>query len=91
MSMCGGARPSPSFSRRNVSPSPGGPTPSTRRKNEIPTLVEFLLTDAAGATQVVIRESGFDMTPAVRRAEAFRMNKAGWAAQKENLRRYVEG
>ena len=65
--------------------------PKKDYEDEIPTLVEFLLTDVAGATRGVIREAGFDMTPAVRRAEAFRMNKAGWAAQKENLRRYVEG
>jgi hypothetical protein len=34
-------------------------------------------------------ESGFERIPLARRAEAFRMNDGGWAAQLENIERYV--
>jgi uncharacterized protein YndB with AHSA1/START domain len=33
---------------------------------------------------------GFDRVPARRRERAFRMNEGGWAAQAENLEKYVE-
>ena len=64
--------------------------PARDYDDEIPTLVEFLLHEVPGGTSVTIRESGFDMVPAARRAEAFRMNAGGWAEQKESLRRHVE-
>jgi uncharacterized protein YndB with AHSA1/START domain len=64
--------------------------PKKDYEDEIPTLVEFLLAETPGGVRVTIRETGFDMVPAARRAEAFRMNAEGWAAQKENLRAYVE-
>jgi hypothetical protein len=38
---------------------------------------------------VAITESGFDRLPASRRAEAFRMNEAGWAGQSRKLADYV--
>jgi uncharacterized protein YndB with AHSA1/START domain len=55
------------------------------------TLVEFTLEDAEGgkSTALTIVESGFDRIPLARRAEAFRMNDAGWAKQSENLAAYV--
>ena len=55
------------------------------------TLVEFTLEDAegGGSTALTIVESGFDRIPFVRRAEAFRMNDAGWAGQIKNLEAYV--
>jgi uncharacterized protein YndB with AHSA1/START domain len=53
------------------------------------TLVEFRLEEAAGGTAVTITESGFDRLPASRRAEAFRMNEAGWAAQSRKLAEYA--
>ena len=53
------------------------------------TLVEFTLEDAEGGTALTIVESGFDRIPLARRAEAFRMNDAGWAGQIKNLERYV--
>lgn len=65
--------------------------PKKDYEDEIPTLVEFLLSETSDGVRVVIRETGFDMVPASRRAEAFRSNKAGWGEQRENLRRYVEG
>ncbi|HEX8395457.1 MAG TPA: SRPBCC family protein, partial [Longimicrobium sp.] len=54
------------------------------------TLVEFILRDAEGGTEVTIIESGFDSIPLARRAEAFRMNDKGWGAQMGNLSRHVE-
>ena len=54
------------------------------------TLVEFHLEDAEGGTALTIVESGFDRIPLARRAEAFRMNENGWAAQTKQLARYVE-
>jgi len=57
--------------------------------NEPTTLVEFQLEEVAGGTQFTVVESGFDRIPAARRAEAFRMNDAGWAEELENLARYV--
>ena len=58
--------------------------------NEPTTLVEFRLEPAGEDTRLVIVESGFARVPAHRRERAFRMNEGGWAAQLENVRRYVE-
>lgn len=57
------------------------------------TLVEIRLEDAAGGegTELTVVESGFDQIPAARRAEAFRMNEGGWAAQLDNIQRHVAG
>lgn len=55
------------------------------------TLVEFRLQEAAEGTMLKVVESGFDQIPAERRAEAFRMNSQGWAAQLENVRHHVSG
>ena len=59
--------------------------------NEPTTLVEFRLADVEGGTGTLlwIVESGFDAVPASRRAEAFRMNEAGWAEQAANIERHV--
>jgi uncharacterized protein YndB with AHSA1/START domain len=53
------------------------------------TLVEFRLEEVAGGTRLTVVESGFDAIPAARRAEALRMNDAGWTEQLENIARYV--
>ncbi len=53
------------------------------------TLVEFRLDETAGGTAITITESGFDRLPASRRAEAFRMNEAGWEGQSKKLAAYV--
>jgi uncharacterized protein YndB with AHSA1/START domain len=53
------------------------------------TLVEFRLDEAEGGTLLTIVESGFDRLPASRRAEAFRMNDAGWTGQAKNIERHV--
>jgi uncharacterized protein YndB with AHSA1/START domain len=55
------------------------------------TLVEFRLEDASGGTRLTVVESGFDQIPAARRAEAYRMNDQGWAAQMENIKLHVSG
>jgi uncharacterized protein YndB with AHSA1/START domain len=55
------------------------------------TLVEFTLEDASGGTLLTVVESGFDALPPERRAEAYRMNDQGWAAQLENIQNHVAG
>jgi uncharacterized protein YndB with AHSA1/START domain len=54
------------------------------------TLVEFHLEKVSEGTKLTIVESGFDRVPAHRRERAFRMNDGGWAAQGENVKKYVE-
>ena len=53
------------------------------------TLVEFKLEKAGSKTLLIVVESGFDRIPAARRAEAFRMNESGWAAQMTNIEKHV--
>jgi uncharacterized protein YndB with AHSA1/START domain len=65
--------------------------PKVDYSKEPTTLVEFQLEEVAEGTMLTIVESGFDQIPAERRAEAFRMNSQGWAAQAENIRRHVSG
>lgn len=55
------------------------------------TRVEFRLVEVADGTELTITESGFDQIPLARRAEAYRMNDGGWAAQLRNIERYVAG
>lgn len=63
--------------------------PGVDYSNETPTLVEFRLDEAEGGTLLTVTESGFDKIPSHRRAEAFRMNDAGWVEQLKNIERYV--
>src|SRR5712691_6842847 len=63
--------------------------PAVDYSAEPTTLVEFTLEDTEGGTALTIVESGFDRIPLARRAEAFRMNDAGWAGQIKHLERYV--
>ena len=65
--------------------------PKVDYSTESTTLVEFRLQEEADGTSLTVVESGFDRIPAGRRAEAFRMNSQGWAAQIENIRRHVTG
>ncbi|MFI5180988.1 MAG: SRPBCC family protein [Thermoanaerobaculia bacterium] len=53
------------------------------------TLVVFTLEEVPGGTLLTVVESGFDRIPLARRAEAFRMNDQGWAAQMTSIERYV--
>ena len=63
--------------------------PKVDYSTEPTTLVEFRLEETAGGTVVMITESGFDRLPSSRRAEAFRMNDAGWTGQAKKLASYV--
>ena len=54
------------------------------------TLIEFTLEKIPTGTRLHVAESGFDKVPAQLRAEAFRMHTGGWAAQLENIKKYVE-
>ncbi|MDQ2642237.1 MAG: SRPBCC family protein [Myxococcota bacterium] len=60
-------------------------------ENEPTTLVEFKLKAVTDGTELTIVESGFERVPAHRRRRAFLMNEGGWAAQAENIKKYVEG
>lgn len=63
--------------------------PGVDYSQEPPTLVEFHLAEIPGGTELRVVESGFDRIPLARRAEAFRMNSQGWAAQMKNIERHV--
>jgi uncharacterized protein YndB with AHSA1/START domain len=63
--------------------------PNTDYSHEAPTLVEFRLEETANGTLLRLTESGFEKIPADRRAEAFRMNDSGWAAQMRNIEKHV--
>ena len=64
--------------------------PAVDYSAETPTLCEFHLTPTATGTHLRVTECGFDNVPEWRRELAFRMNSNGWAAQMENIKKYVE-
>ena len=53
------------------------------------TLVEFRLEDIPDGTLLTVVESGFDAIPVARRAEAYRRNDGGWAAQLKKIEQHV--
>jgi len=53
--------------------------------------VVFELSDVPEGTRLTVVESGFDAIPAARRAEAWRMNDGGWAAQVRRIEQHVAG
>jgi uncharacterized protein YndB with AHSA1/START domain len=63
--------------------------PGVDYSGEPTTLVEFRLEEVAGGTRLTVTESGFDRVPLARRADAFRMNDAGWAEQVKNIEKHV--
>jgi uncharacterized protein YndB with AHSA1/START domain len=63
--------------------------PKVDYSQETPTLVEITLHRTAGGTLLIVKESGFENVPSARRAEAFRMNSDGWAAQIRNIEGYL--
>jgi uncharacterized protein YndB with AHSA1/START domain len=63
--------------------------PAHDYSGEPTTLVECELSDVPGGTRLRIVESGFDRVPLARRAEAFRMNSDGWAAELQNIARHL--
>ena len=63
--------------------------PKVDYSSEPKTLVEFRLEEIKEGTRLTVVVSGFDKIPAGRRAEAFRMNDGGWAAQMKSIERHV--
>lgn len=63
--------------------------PNVDYGKEPTTLVEFRLEEVTAGTRLTVTESGFDRIPAVRRADAFRMNDEGWTGQMKNIERHV--
>ena len=70
---------------------PYGIDPNYDYSSEPMTLIVFELEEVAGGTRLTVTESGFDAVPLSRRAEAFRMNREGWAIQLRNIEAYVGG
>ena|SRR5437899_1306754 len=58
--------------------------------SEPTTLIVFELEETADGTLLTVVESGFDRIPAARRAEAYRGNEQGWAAQMLAIERHVQ-
>jgi|SRR5882724_1253542 len=63
--------------------------PSVDYSKEPRTLVEFRLKATKDGTHLTVTESGFEKIPAERRAEAIRMDGAGWTVQMENIKHHV--
>jgi uncharacterized protein YndB with AHSA1/START domain len=63
--------------------------PNMDYSSEPMTLVVFELEEVADGTRLTVTESGFNSLPVHRRADAMRMNDAGWAAQLGNIERHV--
>jgi uncharacterized protein YndB with AHSA1/START domain len=63
--------------------------PKQDYSSEPTTLVVFELEEVPEGTRLKVTESGFDQIPLARRAEAFRLNSEGWAAQLESVARHV--
>jgi uncharacterized protein YndB with AHSA1/START domain len=65
---------------------PGSEAPPA---GELPTLVEFFLTEEDAGTRVTVIESGFDRVSLARRAKALEENTQGWEEQMKALQRYL--
>ena len=63
--------------------------PNMDYSSEPMTRVVFELEEVRDGTRLTVIESGFDLLPVHRRAEAIRMNEMGWAAQLGNIERHV--
>ena len=63
--------------------------PNVDYSQEPTTLVELVLDEVAEGTRLTITESGFDRVPLERRAQAFKMNEQGWAAQAKLVEKYL--
>jgi uncharacterized protein YndB with AHSA1/START domain len=68
---------------------PNAIDPNRDYSAEPTTLVVFELTDVPEGTLLKVVESGFDRIPLDRRAEAYRGNERGWAAQMKSIEQYV--
>ena len=63
--------------------------PALDYRAEPMTLVELVVRETPGGTQLTVTESGFAALPAARRELALRMNDGGWAQQGKNLAAYL--
>jgi uncharacterized protein YndB with AHSA1/START domain len=63
--------------------------PKVDYSSEPTTLVAFELAEVRDGTMLTVVESGFDLIPLARRAEAYRMNDQGWEAQLKSIERHV--
>lgn len=65
--------------------------PAIDYSKEPSTLVSFELADgdAAGATRLTVRETGFENVPLARRAKAFTANEHGWEMQTKLIEKYL--
>ena len=68
---------------------PAAIDPAVDYSHEPTTLVEFVLKEVADGVMLTITESGFSAVPLARRAEAFKMNEGGWAAQTMLIEKYL--
>jgi uncharacterized protein YndB with AHSA1/START domain len=69
---------------------PGGePRDVENATRDETTLVTFELEAVPEGTRLTIRESGFDVIPAERRAKAMRENDEGWDAQSRLIAKYL--
>lgn len=68
---------------------PAAIDPTADYSNEPTTLVVFKLRELPGGVMLTIIESGFSGVPLARRAEAFKMNEGGWAAQAMLIEKYL--
>jgi uncharacterized protein YndB with AHSA1/START domain len=57
--------------------------------SEPTTRVVFELTETTGGTMLTVTESGFDLLPPARRAQAYRLNDEGWAEQMKSIERHL--
>lgn len=64
--------------------------PLSQDSLEPTTLVEFDLADVPQGTRLKILESGFELLPIERRAEALQANEGGWEHQSRLIRKYLE-
>jgi hypothetical protein len=67
---------------------PAAVDPAVDYSHEPTTLVVFELQETQSGTLLSISESGFDIVPTARRAEAFRLNSGGWDGQMDNIAKH---
>jgi uncharacterized protein YndB with AHSA1/START domain len=68
---------------------PNATDPKIDYSKEPTTLVVFQLEETAEGTLLTVVETGLDGIPLARRAEAYRSNDRGWAAQMKAIEEYV--
>lgn len=71
--------------------SPGEAAADLRDTAVKTTLVEFTLRAIPSGTELVIRESGFEIFSPSEIRSAMRLNSEGWDAQADNIRVFIDG